>query len=305
MGMPVYGAIEAGGTKFRCAVGTADGRILDTVRLPTTSPGETIERAMDYLRLEAPKLGALASIGIASFGPLDPHRGSPSFGHILATPKSGWEHTDMVGPFRREFGVPVGFDTDVNGAALGEWKWGAGQGLDTFIYVTIGTGIGGGGFLNGKLMHGLLHPEMGHIPLPRDEADPFEGICPFHKDCFEGLAAGPAIERRWGREAESLPPEHPAWELEAHYIALAMQAYICTLSPERIVLGGGVMQQKHLLARVREKTLAALNGYIQQPQVVAGMTNYIVAPGLGDKSGLVGALALAEQASRISEEGIS
>ena len=301
-GLPVYGGIEAGGTKFLCAVGTAGGRVLDEVRIPTTSPAETLERVMEYFHRQMEKVGRLASIGIASFGPLDPRRDSPSFGHILATPKPGWAQTDMVGPFQKEFQVPIGFDTDVNGAALGEWTWGAGQGLETFIYLTIGTGIGGGGCYNGRLMHGLLHPEMGHIPLPHDrEADPFDGVCPFHGDCFEGLATGPAIEKRWGQKAETLPPEHPAWELEAHYIALALHVYICSLSPARIILGGGVMQQPHLLPMIHEKTLAALNGYIQLPQILDGIADYIVAPGLGGKSGLIGALALAEQAAAMSE----
>jgi fructokinase len=303
---PRYGAIEAGGTKFLCAVGTADGRISDTSRIPTSTPQETLEQVVGYFHQCVRESGPLGAIGIASFGPLEPRPGSPDFGHVLSTPKPDWSQTDMVGPFEREFQVPIGFDTDVNGAALGEWMWGAGTGLDAFIYITIGTGIGGGGLYHGQLMHGLLHPEMGHIPLPHDRtADPFEGLCPFHGDCFEGLAAGPAIEARWGQNAENLAEDHPAWELEAHYIALALQSIICTLSPERIILGGGVMRQQHLLPRIRRKTVAALSGYIHVPQLLVGIDDYIVAPGLGTESGLIGALALADRAARMAQEGSS
>ncbi|MEJ2011712.1 MAG: ROK family protein [Anaerolineales bacterium] len=294
---PLFGAIEAGGTKFLCAVGSREGMLLDQVRIPTTSPEETLGRALAYYRDQVNERGVLASIGIASFGPLDPRRDSPTFGQILATPKPGWTGTDIVSPFRDAFQVPVGFDTDVNGAALGEWRWGAGQGLDSLIYLTIGTGIGGGGLVDGALMHGLLHPEMGHIPLPHDRAaDPFVGICPFHGDCFEGLASGPAIEERWGAKPESLAPDHPAWELEAHYLALALQSYICTLSPQRIILGGGVMQQHQLIGMIHEKTLAALSGYIILPQILERITEYIVPASLNGNSGLLGALALAELA---------
>ena len=240
----LFGGIEGGGTKFICAVGTEKGEILAETRFPTTTPDETLARAIDFFKEQIQTLGPLAAIGIASFGPLDPRPASATFGHILPTPKPGWSNADIVGPLRAAFDVPIGFDTDVNGAALGEWRWGAARGLDTFIYLTIGTGIGGGGLVNGELMHGLLHPEMGHIPLPHDKAlDTFEGNCPYHGDCFEGLASGPAMEKRWGTKAESLPPDHPAWDLEAHYIALALRSFICTLSPQRIILGGGVMQQ--------------------------------------------------------------
>ena len=191
----------------------------------------------------------------------------------------------------------IGFDTDVNGAALGEWRWGAAQGLDTFIYLTIGTGIGGGGLVNGELMHGLLHPEMGHIPLPRNpENDSFKGICPYHGDCFEGLASGPAIEKRWGQKAETLPPDHPSWDLEAHYIALALRSFIYTLSPQRIILGGGVMQQPELLPLIRKNTLATLNNYVQSPQILERIDEFIVPAALEGKSGILGAFVLAERA---------
>lgn len=294
---PHFAGIEAGGTKFVCAAGSDPDAIHAEVRFPTTTPEETLSRTINFLKKQEQDFGPLDAIGIASFGPLDPRPASATFGQILPTPKPGWSNTDVVGMLRAEFDVPIGFDTDVNGAALGEWRWGAAQGLDTFIYLTIGTGIGGGGLVNGKLMHGLIHPEMGHIPLPHNfEIDPFKGNCPYHGDCFEGLAAGPALEKRWGQKAETLPPDHPAWELEAHYIALALRSFICTLSPQRIILGGGVMQQSHLLPMIREKTQATLNGYVQSPQILKRINKYIVPVALEGKAGILGAFVLAEQA---------
>lgn len=293
----LLGGIEGGGTKFICAVGTGDGEILAETRLPTTLPDETLSQTVGFFKEQTRLIGPLEAIGVASFGPLDPRPASPAFGRILPTPKPGWSGADIVGHLRAAFDIPIGFDTDVNGAALGEWRWGAAQGLGTFVYLTIGTGIGGGGLYEGKLMHGLLHPEMGHIPIPRNPArDPFEGSCPFHKDCFEGLASGPAMEKRWGQKAESLPPDHPAWDLEAHYISLALQSFICTLMPERIVLGGGVMEQPRLLPLVRNKTLAALNDYFPLPQISKQMDEYVVPIALGGKAGILGAFELAEQA---------
>jgi len=292
-----FGGIEGGGTKFVCAVGNETGEILAETRFPTTEPDETLARAVDFFNGQVQTLGPLASIGVASFGPLDPRPASATFGRILPTPKPGWTDADIVGPLRAAFDLPIAFDTDVNGAALGEWKWGAAQGLDTFVYLTIGTGIGGGGLVNGKLMHGLLHPEMGHIPLPRDSAvDPFEGGCPFHGDCFEGLASGPAMEKRWGQRAETLPPDHPAWDLEAHYIALALHSFICTLSPQRIVLGGGVSEQAQLMPLIRQKTQASLNAYVQSSEILENIDSYIVPPALGGRAGVLGAIALAQQA---------
>jgi len=293
----ILAGIEAGGTKFTCALGRSDGNILAETSFPTTSPDETLSRAVNFFKEQAQNFGPPAAIGIASFGPLALQHISIDYGRILQTPKPGWTDTDIVNPFRSAFAVPIGFDTDVNGAALGEWRWGAAQGLDTFIYLTIGTGIGGGGLVNGQLMHGLLHPEMGHIPLPRDpEIDPFEGNCPFHRDCFEGLASGPAMEKRWGQKAEALPPDHAAWNLEAHYVALALRSFICTLSPQRIILGGGVMQQPQLLALIREKTLATLKGYIQSPEILERIDEYIVPVALEGKAGILGAFVMAERA---------
>ncbi|MBM3215252.1 ROK family protein [Candidatus Poribacteria bacterium] len=291
--MPLWGGVEAGGTKFVCAVGTGPDDVRDEVRFPTTTPDETLRRTIDYFeRYE------LDAVGIASFGPVDPESSSATFGYITTTPKPGWANTDFAGYVRQALRVPIGFDTDVNAAALGEHRWGAAQGLDTFIYLTIGTGIGGGGIVNGRLMHGLIHPEMGHIRVRRDPArDPFQGSCPFHGDCLEGLAAGPAVEARWGASTETLPPSHPAWELEAEYLALALSDLVCVLSPQRIVMGGGVMEQRHLFPQIRRRTAELLNGYIQSPSILSSIDGYIVPPGLGNRSGLLGAFALAENAS--------
>lgn len=294
----LFGGIEAGGTKFVCAVGTGPDDLRAEARFPTTSPAETIERALAFFHEAQAQHGPLAALGIASFGPVDLDTRSPAFGHITSTPKPGWANADLAGPFRRAFSVPVGFDTDVNGAALGEWRWGAAQGLDTFIYLTIGTGIGGGGLAARRLLHGLVHPEMGHIRLPHDTTrDPFPGLCPFHGDCFEGLASGPALEKRWGARAETFAPDHPAWALEAHYIALALHNYICTLSPQCVILGGGVMGQQQMFPLVRAGVRDLLNGYVQSPAVLDHLDDYIVPPGLGGRAGVLGAIALARQAA--------
>ncbi len=289
--MTVYGGVEGGGTKFVCLAGTGPGEIRAELRFPTTTPAETLGRVVDFFKGQG-----VAAVGVGSFGPVDLDPDSPTFGYITTTPKPGWAMTEVGGFLQRELGVPVAFETDVFSAAYGEYCWGAAQGIDPSIYITVGTGVGGGGIFNGAAMHGLVHPEMGHIRLPHDwQADPFEGICPYHGDCFEGLASGPALKARWGAPAESLPPDHPAWELEAGYIALALSDFICTLSPRRIVLGGGVMQQPALLPLVRSKVLEALNGYVRSPEILERIDSYIVPPGLGRRSGVLGALALARE----------
>ena len=293
----LFGAIEGGGTKFICAVGTSPDDIRLEIRIPTTTPEETLGQAVRFFKEAERDLGKLSALGVACFGPLDPRLDSASYGHILLTTKPGWSNTDVVGTLRSAFDFPIGFDTDVNGAALGEWTWGAAQGLDTFIYLTIGTGIGGGGMVNGKLMHGLLHPEMGHIMISHDkERDPFEGACPFHQDCFEGLASGPAIEKRWAQKAETLPPDHHAWELEAHYVALGLVNFITALSPQRIIIGGGVGGREELLPLIRKNVQTILNGYVQSPSITKDIDEYIVPPGLGGRSGILGAIALAKDA---------
>lgn len=288
----LYGGIELGGTKIVCAVGAGPDGILNERRIPTTTPGETLAQILAFFGQYQ-----LDAVGIGSFGPVSLDRGAADYGFITTTPKPGWANTDVVGIIGRALGVPVGFDTDVNAAALGEWRWGAGSNLDMLLYLTIGTGIGGGGISNGALMHGMLHPEMGHIRLPHDlQADPFEGVCPFHSDCLEGLASGPAMKARWGESAKALPDEHPAWALEAHYLALACVNFICTLSPQRIVLGGGVMNQRQLFPLIRQEVQRLLNGYVQAAPVLDLIESYIVPPALGERVGVLGALALAEQA---------
>jgi len=289
----LYGGIEAGGTKFVCAVGTSPEDIRAEIRFPTSHPVESIPTAINFFKDQEKKFGRLTAVGIASFGPVDPDPHSPSFGFVTSTPKPGWANTDFVSPVQKALDVPVGFDTDVNGAALGEWRWGAAQGLDTFVYLTIGTGIGGGAMVNGQLVHGVLHPEMGHILVPHDHTkDPFPGSCPYHRDCLEGLATGPSVEKRWGQRGETLSVDHPAWELEAHYIALALANYVFILSPQRIILGGGVMQQHQLFPLIRANVLKFLNGYIRTPQILEKVEAYIVPPGLGGRAGVLGAIAL-------------
>jgi len=293
----MYGGIEAGGTKMVCAVGTGPTDLRAQISFPTTTPGETLARIITFFQQQQ-LIMPLAAIGIGSFGPISLDHQAADYGSITSTPKPGWSHTNVVRTLERELGVPVGFDTDVNAASLGEWRWGVAQGLETFLYLTVGTGIGGGGLCNGRLMHGLLHPEMGHIRLPHNrQADPFPGICPYHEDCLEGLASGPAMKARWGAAAETYLADHPAWGLEAHYLALACVSFICILSPQRIILGGGVMSQSHLFPRIRQEVQTLLNGYIQASAILQQIDAYIVPPGLGNRVGVLGALALAEQAA--------
>lgn len=289
----MYAGIESGGTKWVCAVGTGPDNILATERFPTTRPDETIHNAIEFFR----QFPDIRSIGVGTFGPVDLNANSPTWGYITTTPKPGWQFADLVGPLTKEFGVPVGFDTDVNAAALGEYRWGAAQGLETFVYFTIGTGIGGGAMVNGKLLHGLLHPEMGHMMLRHDwKRDPFAGACPFHGDCLEGMASGPALEKRWGVRAETLPANHPAWDLQAHYLAQGVVNTISILSPQRVILGGGVMSQTHLLPKIQAEVQRLLQDYLKVPQITDHIAEYIVTPGLQDRAGVLGAIALAELA---------
>ncbi|MCO6046415.1 ROK family protein [Aeoliella sp. ICT_H6.2] len=290
----LYGAVEAGGTKFITMVASGPDHIAEQARFDTATPEVVIPQVVDFFRQAEAQHGKLRGVGVGSFGPVDLDPQSPTFGYITATPKAGWSNTDLVGPLRQALDVPVAFDTDVNAAAVGEHRWGAAQGLDTFIYMTIGTGIGGGGMIGGRLMHGLIHPEMGHMRLPRNaEVDPFAGACPFHGDCLEGLASGPAIEKRWGTSAKQLGEDHQAWQLQADYLSLAVVNLVCTLSPQRVILGGGVMHQQFLLPMIRERTLKLLNNYVQSPAILDHIDSFIVTPGLGDKAGILGSLALA------------
>lgn len=292
--MSVYGGIEGGGTKFICIIAEGKDKVLDEVRFPTTTPDETIGRTVAFFKKHLDAGVKIEGIGLATFGPIDPVIGSPTYGMILPTPKAGWSNFDIVKALTTELHTQIVFDTDVNGAALSEAEWGAGKGSNGVLYITIGTGIGGGYHVNGKLLHGLLHPEMGHIRIPHDLArDPFAGNCPFHGDCFEGLANGPALEKRWGQKAETLPKNHPAWALEAEYIAHALVNFIVTLSPQKIILGGGVAQQEQMMPMIHDRVQGLLNGYVQSELVNRNIKNYITLPGLGEKAGMYGALALA------------
>ncbi|MEM6449283.1 MAG: ROK family protein [Cyanobacteria bacterium P01_D01_bin.105] len=295
--MSLLGGIEAGGTKFVCAIGSDPDNLRSQTRIQTTTPDETLSQVVDFFRAQQATEGEISAIGIGAFGPVGVNPESPKFGWFLNTPKPGWQQIDFAGLIRQELETEVGFDTDVNAAALGEYRWGNAQGLENFIYLTVGTGIGGGAMVNGKLLHGLLHPEMGHIAVPHDlKADPFTGACPFHKDCLEGLASGFAIEKRWGQKGANLPLDHPAWALEAHYLALGLVNFILTLSPQRIIIGGGVMAQKQLLPMVRAQVSQQLSSYLDIPEIVRDINRYIVPPKLGGKAGFAGAFALAEQA---------
>jgi fructokinase len=293
-GEPVsaYGGVEAGGSKWECAVGS-DGPngVRATTTIPTTTPEETIGRVVAFFE----EAGPVVAVGIGSFGPIDRRPTSPTWGYITTTPKAGWANTDVGQEIGRRLSVPVAFDTDVNAAALGEHRCGAAKGLDTFCYITVGTGIGGGGMARGRLLRGLVHPEFGHMRIPHDrEMDPFPGVCPYHGDCWEGLASGRAIEARWGREPPELRDCEAVWALEAHYLALGLVAVICVLSPERVVLGGGVMNQPGLLSLVQRQVRTLMNGYLDDAAFGTGIARYFALPELGDRSGVLGAIALAE-----------
>jgi fructokinase len=291
--MTLYGGIEAGGTKMVCMVGSGPDDIKSEARFPTTTPEETIGRMIAFFK-EATRENPIVSLGIGSFGPVDLNPQSPTYGYITTTPKPHWGNTRLAGALQDALQVPTIMDTDVNAAALAEYTWGNGKNLDPFIYITIGTGIGGGGIINGKLMHGLTHPEMGHVIIPHIPADTFAGNCPYHGDCFEGLACGPAMHKRWNIPAEELPDDHIGWEFEAEYTASALAAIAYIISPHRIVLGGGIMQHPGLLPTIRKKLLQLLNGYIQSPAILEHIDEFIMLPGLGGRSGVLGAIALAK-----------
>ena len=279
-----------------CGVGTGPDD-LQLATVPTTSPQATIDQIIAFFRGQAGR--ELSAVGVGAFGPVDLHPESPTFGFITSTPKVGWQQYDLAWTLYRALQVPIGFDTDVNAAAAGEARWGAGRGLPNFLYLTVGTGIGGGALVNGEVIHGLLHPEMGHIRIPHDlGADPFPGSCPYHKDCLEGLASGPAMQARWGKRAQELPADHPAWALEAHYLALGLATWVCTVSPERILLGGGVMQQASLFPMIRQELLRLLNGYIDAKPLLNEIDSYVAPPELGSRAGVLGAMVLAEHIYR-------
>lgn len=280
--------IEAGGTKFVIGIGNENGEIIVRESYPTLTPKETINQCKEFILKHQPD-----AVGIASFGPINLDRKSEEYGYITSTPKPGWANTALVSEIQSIFDGPIGFDTDVNGAALGESIWGKGKDVTSCLYLTIGTGVGGGYVENNQCLHGLLHPEMGHILIQRHPDDNFEGVCPYHGLCFEGLASGPSIEARYQTSANNLPIDHNAWKIEANYIAQALVNYILILSPKIIVLGGGIMHQTHLFPMIRQEVKLLLKNYIQHPYILDCDENYITNPGLGDNSGLLGAFALA------------
>lgn len=290
------GAIEAGGTKFVCGIGNEHGVIEDRIHFPTELPEQTMFRVISYF--ESHQVDA---IGIGAFGPLDLRPDSSTYGYITTTPKAGWAQYPFLDTLRSHYEVPYGWDTDVNAAAFGEAAWGAAKGLDSCVYYTVGTGVGAGVYAEGRLIHGMVHPEGGHVPIRRLPEDDFSGVCPFHQDCLEGMASGPAIEARWKRKGSELPADHPAWAMEAQYIAQAVSGTILMLSPQKVILGGGVMQQSQLFPMVRKEVCRYLNGYVQAEALLEDMDNYIVPPALGAEAGLYGALALGLEAWKKSK----
>ena len=291
----LYGAVEAGGTKFVCALAQADGVVLAHAQLPTTTPQQTLARVADFFLSAQRRHGAVAAVGIGAFGPLHLRRGEAAYGHLARTPKAGWQGVDMLGEIARAASAPATIDTDVNAALIGEVRHGAGVGCADVAYITVGTGIGAGLLVGGRIAYGFSHPEVGHMHIPKLAGDEnFAGVCPFHADrCLEGLACGPALRARWGKDAHELPIEHPAWARQAHYLAVACLNLLVTCAPRRIILGGGVMRQAHLIALVREQLHSLLGGYIDFAAHGIEPGDVIVPAGLGDRAGMVGALELA------------
>ncbi len=288
----VIGGIEAGGTKMVCAVGDEAGNLSDRMTVLTGTPEDTLPRMIRYFKEKK-----VEALGIGCFGPLDLDRKSPGYGSITSTPKPGWAGCEILKVFREALSVPVGLDTDVNGAVLGEVLLGAAKDCDTAVYLTIGTGAGVGVYCNGALLHGLVHPEAGHLLIGRKSGDSFPGVCPFHENCLEGLASGPALEKRWGRPAAELFAREEVWELEAYYLAQAVSNYILAYSPQKVILWGGVMHQTQLFGLVRAKVRELLNGYVRHPALEEELDGYIVPPGLGDNAGIIGAIQLGRLAA--------
>ncbi|MBP6408880.1 MAG: ROK family protein [Fusobacteriaceae bacterium] len=286
----LIGAVEAGGTKFVLGIGNEKGEILERLSIPTETPEITMEKVVEFFKGKE-----VEAIGVGCFGPIDPKLDSPTYGYITTTPKVKWANYNIIGELKKYFDVPIAFDTDVNGATLGELTWGEAKGLNSALYITVGTGIGAGAIVEGKMIHGLLHPEMGHIMVKKHEKDSYKGKCPYHGDCLEGVAAGPAIEERWGLKGDELHVNHEAWEMEAFYLAQALVNFILIVSPEKIIMGGGVMKQEQLFPLIRKEVIKQLNGYINKKEILEDIDNYIVAPKLGDNAGLCGAVALGLQ----------
>jgi fructokinase len=284
----LYGGVETGGSWCVCALGAGPDRLAAIEKFPTGPPGDTVARITGFFE----RHGRPRAVGVGAFGPIELDRSAPEWGTLGATPKPGWAGWPLGPSLRDALGVPVALDTDVAAAALGEQRWGAGRGCDSLCYLTVGTGIGAGLVVGGRSVHGLMHPEVGHLRVPHDRRrDPFEGACPFHGDCWEGLAAGPAITARWGIDAGRLPDDHAAWELETEYLALGLASIVLVAAPRRVIAGGGVLQRAGLLARVRARLLELLAGYPPAERIAAD-PGYLVAPALGDEAGVLGAIAL-------------
>lgn len=290
-GKNLFGAVEAGGTKFLLAIGSCHDEIVAQTQIPTTTPDETLQRTIEWFQGQ----DGISALGIASFGPVDLDPASSKWGYITDTPKPGWRQTNVAARLGLALGCPVGLDTDVNGAAIGEYLHGAAKGCDVAIYVTVGTGIGGGAVIGGQTIKGMRHPEMGHVMLRRHPEDQnFDGACPIHGDCLEGLASGPAIKARWGSSLSELAPDHIAHEIIADYMAQFCQTLIAFYSPHRIILGGGVLQTAGLLDKIRARATVHTGSYfgVQADEI-------IVAPGLGTRSGIAGAFELAKRALHV------
>lgn len=282
----MIGGIEAGGTKFVCAVANQELEIVERISIPTTTPAETLAEVFTFF-----DRFPLAALGVGSFGPIGVQKGQENYGHILATPKPGWTNFDFLGALKRRYDIPIAWTTDVNAAAFGELTQGAASGNQSCIYLTVGTGIGGGIVVDQQVFEGVSHPEMGHIYVKRHPKDTYEGTCPYHQDCLEGLASGPSLEARTGIRGENLPENHPVWELQTYYLAQALVAYTLIINPEKIVLGGGVMNQPHLLPKIHQQFVELMNGYV----TIEKVEEYIVKWGMPDESGLIGSLLLAKQ----------
>ena len=286
--------IELGGTKVVCGIANGDGEVLERTSIATRGPEETLGDTRAWLE---PRLGNASGLGIASFGPIHVDPASPRYGRIGATPKTAWQGFDLLRALRDWTELPMALDTDVNAAALAEIRWGAARGHQNVVYVTVGTGIGGGIVSNGRPVHGLMHPEIGHMKPRRLPEDDFDGTCPFHGDCFEGLAAGPAIAARWGKPLNELPADHPAFAMEADYLGQLAVNLLLTASPTKLIFGGGVMNCTELLPMIREAAARHLNGYLDLGDLSTGSGELIVTPGLESNAGLLGAVALVIDAS--------
>ena len=283
----LIGALEAGGTKMVCSIGNPQGGVLQRASFPTLTPDVTVPQIVDFIGKFDVK-----ALGIGSFGPLDLNPASPTYGSITKTPKKEWIQYPLMTTLKNALGVPTGIDTDVNAAALAEYTMGAGKGRGSLLYVTVGTGIGGGLVIDGKMVHGLVHPEAGHLLLQRHPKDTYAGKCPYHANCLEGLASGPAVEARWGRPAKELADREDVWEMEAFYLAEAVANYVLTYSPQKIVLWGGIMHQSQLFSMVRTKVQELLGGYISNEKILKEIDTYLVPPALGENPGIMGAFAL-------------